>query len=691
MAKKYIKVELGGVDCSAYLRRARKITTYGDEIARCELDFIKTVNSAVAITNALTVEVWMDGSTPPTTKIFDGYIDSFDPQAGTIKVIAKDQLALLVNKQIMHYYDSSVLADPAYPDGKISNIFIDMVETYGGLSTNSGATVQDSGTETVQKKFNCRNADPFERCRKLADTLGWCFYYRADTGFVYFEPKNYTVNATVLTVGSNVVEIPHWEYNRSEMINDLRLEGAQQRVKESEVFSGDASETVFDLTHIPEDIAVYYSAAKNYSTTSKIASEILIGDIQNSIATHDYEVDKKNQKIEFTSFVPANSANNILAEVSYFAPIPVHLIDPDSITTYGTYAKTVTLTDVITLQDAWKRAENILSKYALPFKSTTLKVLWDSAQALEVGQSIRVIDSINTPNVDQFFTINKIYDSWPDAIIEIEVGDKQYSIEEYLSNVVERIKRLEETVIGTTDAVTEIRQQTILCNYVPESVSVVLKLVNDSFILGDPINSVLYDADETAILDDFEDKTDWLDSGLTFVLTDDSTAEHYWVGSQGVNAAWSESSGTGEIHASISSVDLEPITGVASGTPSQGTAGLWIYCASGAAISELKLRLGSSDSDYKEYIAQTYAQRNSVTGSFSLQDGLNYLVFDLNDPDDTAGTIDWNAVDYAQVRFTVVAASNATFDYLTASKSNDIGLNGLGDRTTTWSTTNYSY
>jgi len=691
MVKKYIKVELGGVDCTAYLLNSNKKETYGYEVSICELEFIKTVNSAVTITNALTVEVWQDENAAPTTKIFDGYIDKFEPQAGTIKITAKDQLALLLNKQVMHYYDSSVVGDAANPDGKISDIFIDIVETYGGLDTNSGATIQDSGTDIVLQKFACRNADPFERCRKLADTLGWCFYYRADTGYVYFEPKNNTVNSTVLTVGSNVIEIPLWDYDRSELINDLYLEGAQQLVQGAELFTGDASETVFELTQIPEDIAVYYSAAKNYSTTAKLASEILVGDIQNSIITHDYEVDKKNKKVEITSFVPAASTSNILADISYYAPITVHLSDEDSIGTYGTYTKPVTLTDVITLQDAWKRAENILSRYAEPFKSAVLKVLWDPAQEFKVGQSVKVIDSINAPTIDQYFTIIAINDPWPGAIIELEVGDKQFDLEEYLSNVIERVKRLEESVIGSTDTYTEIVQQTILTEIEPDTTSVVLKLLNDSFALGSTINGLIYDADETANLEDFEDKTDWSDSGLTFTLTDDSTAGHFWVGTQGVKAAWSESSGTGEIHAAISSADMENIVGVASGTPSQGTIGLWIYCTSGAAISELKIRIGSSASDYKEYIAETYAQRNSWTALFSLQDEMNYLVFDLNDPDDTAGTIDWTAIDYAQIRFTVAAASNCTFDYLTASKSNDIGLNGLGDRTTTWSTTDYTW
>lgn len=490
MAKNF-KVLLGGTDCTNYLRKAEKITTYGDSIAKYVLEFTKNVNNLIPLSNALSVAIYEDSSVPPTTKVFDGFIDLFEPGAGLVKITAKDKLALLINNQVMHYYDKTIFGDPAYPDGKISDIFKDLVTTYGGLSTNSGATVQDSGTISVLEKFPCKNADIFERVRKLAETLNWVFYYRADTDFVYFEPKNFTVNATTLQVGVNVIEIPTWEYDRAEMINDLRLEGAQQLVQSSELFSGDASTTEFTLSDIPEDIAVYYSAAKNYGTTARLANEIKIGDFPNSLSVHDYEVDKKNKTITFTSFVPAASTNNILAEISYYAAIPIHMKDETSIMTYTSYKKTVTLIDVLSLSDAWKRAENILTKYSQPFKSAKLKVLWTNSLNVQVGQSIKVIDSVNVPPINQYFTVYKVTDSWPEASMDIEVGDKQYTIEEYQANIIERVKRLEETVIGTTDAVTEILQQTITFDCVPDTTNVLVQDIEDSFVLGHPDNGKL--------------------------------------------------------------------------------------------------------------------------------------------------------------------------------------------------------
>ncbi len=491
---KNILVKIGEEDVTDFLTSAIKRSTFGISISDYDLEFTKNVYDTIAISNSNTVTVFLDSNVPPTTKVFEGFVDLFKPEDGMIKIVAKDKLAQLINRQIMQEYDSSVPGDAAFPDGKISNIFADIVVNHGGLNTISFGvtlTTQDSGTDAVLTKFICRNADPFERCKKLAETLNWVFYYKASDDNVYFEPKNFTTNTTTLKVGVNIVELPSWEYDRSEMINDLRLEGAQQLVKGSETFTGDASETKFTLTNIPEDIAVYYSAAKDYTTTAKVSSEIQIGDVPNSISTHDYEVDKKNKTITFTSFTPAASADNILVETSYYAPIPIHMESATSKAVYGVYAKTIVLTDVITLDDAWKRGENILSLYSVPFKSAKLKVQWTSDLDLQIGQSIRVVDTINEPNVDQFFTIYKIADLYPESLVEIEVGDEQFTIEEYQANAAERLKRLEETVIGVTNAVSEIVQNNIEIDFVPETTTILAENINDSFVLGHPDNAIL--------------------------------------------------------------------------------------------------------------------------------------------------------------------------------------------------------
>ena len=680
---KNVLVKIGGVDVTSYVRRVRRTETYGNAISELSLEVVKTLANILDLDNSLTVEVWQDTNAPPTTKVFNGFIDRLEPETGLVKIIAKDQLALLINKQFTKSYDSTVPGDPSYPSGKLSLIFKDIVETYGGLSTNSGATVQDSGTDTVLTQFKAINADPFERCKKLSETLNWVFYYRADTGYVYFEPKNYSVNTNTLQVGVNVIEVPKWDYDRSEMINDLTVNGAQQLVQASELFRGDGSTKTFTLTNAPEDIAVYYSAAYNYVTTAKLSNQVQTGNILNSLGTYAYTVDRVSKSITFVS-APDNiaaPARNILVEYSYYVPIPVRVTDDNSISTYGTYAKTLNLTDVTTFNDSQNRGLNILNKYAQPFRSTKLKVRWTPTLDLRVGQQVSVIDNINIPVVNQPFTIYSLTDYYPEPIIEVEVGDKQYTINEYNSNVLERLKRLEDSMTSTTGSPTEIRQPTINFGLVPDITTLDIELVNDSFILNHPVNGVLYDEAETAILDGFELAASW--TGVNSTLTDDTTAGHYQIGTQGINASWTGAVTT-TLTKAISSTDVSGSTGASSGTPITGTVGLWVYAASGSKIMSISLRLGSDSSNYMLMTAQTFVQANSITTSFSLQDGLNYLVFDLPSGTKT-GTPVWTGCDYAVISVVTNATSNATFDYLTVSKSNDIGLNGLGGRSTTWS------
>jgi len=686
---KNIKVEFDSNDVTSYLKKCVKTETYGYSVAVYEMEFAQQVNDVVTIEPGVAVEVYLDSSTPPTTLVFKGQIDDYKEENGVMRVTCKDELAKLIDLEVTQVYDKNVPSDPSYPDGKISDIFIDIVETYGGLDTNSGATVQDSGTDVVLSKFVCNHADPFERCKKLAETLNWVFYYRADTDYVYFEPKNYTVNSNTLTVGGNVVKIPTWEFDKSEMINIVRVEGANQLVQTFELFSGDASETEFDLTNIPQDLAVFYDASTNFSTTARTQADAETIDVKDATGTHTVEVDRERKKIEFITFTPASATNNILVEYSYIAPIPVRLKNSASISQYGTYEKTVGFTDVDSLDDAWKRGENILAKYANPFKSAKLTVLWTNSLGLRVGQQIRVVDSVSQPTIDQDFTIYKTRDYWPENITEIEVGDKQFTIDEYQANVLERVKRLEQSLSSSGVAVTEIESVDVEFNVLPDTTDIGLELINDGFTLGDTShydNGILHSGavdSEAFILEEMEDHTNW--TGTNATLGNDSTVGHFWIGTQGVSFGW-VATGSPYMEQTGLSYDMSNASGSASGAATKGTVGLWVYTTDEDKVSSITLRI-SDGTNYQEFTGEHFAQKEYVDTSFALSDGRTYVLFDLDDPSNTSGTLDWTSVTTLRVTCAVTDSGSVTFDYLTCNESDKIGLNGLGDRVTTYSTT----
>lgn len=696
------QVEVDSTDLTSFLIKGTIKEDFGNPIYEATLEFARSVSSLVTFREGQTVEIWTGYTTSQDLKRFQGELISHNPEAGKIIVKASNDLYQTVRRTInAKIYDKSVVGDPINPDGKLSDAFTDIISTYTSLTADS-SSVTDSGTAITLTKFICDHTDPKERLDKLAEALNWHYYYKASDDKVYFEPKQTTVNSNTLTVGSNVVNVPKWKYDKSDLINDLRLDGVFQQNDKEDLFTGDASETEFTLSSTPVgDVAIYVNNAKNYSTASPTQNELQTLGVENATAgSFDYTVDKSTKIVTFESgSVPGAGTNNILARYSAVEAVPVHLrndvsyADPPS--GYGPHERTMQLTDVITVDDAEARVQEVIDRFKDPFQSAVLNVKNTNGVEFEVGEQIRVVDTTNQPNVDGDFVIFGIERNLIGGFDVVKVGDREFDPPEYFINVSERIHRLERELISDDVVLTELELVTFPVTVEPDGLTVTAQYLNDSFILDNSVNGVLYDADETSIVDDFEDATDWSEgSGSeTLTIANNSTAGQFWIGSQGVKASWVASSGTAIIENTDAQGDLSSVTGVASGTPSQGTGGVWAYTADASDITSVTLRIGSSSSDYKEYLGQTYAQKVAGTeGSFALVDSVRvYILFDLDSPDATSGTVDWTAIDFVQLRVGIAAAGDVTFDYLTVSKNNTIALNGLGERYTTYTEEINSY
>jgi len=131
--------------------------------------------------------------------------------------------------------------------------------------------------------------------------------------------------------------------------------------------------------------------------------------------------------------------------------------------------------------------------------------------------------------------------------------------------------------------------------------------------------------------------------------------------------------------------DLSAYTGAASGAPAEGTVGLWVYQQANE-ITSITLRIGSGASDYTEI-----AGVRTYTDGTDQQDGWNYWVFRLKNGTET-GTPAWNAVDYLRIEIVSTRADmTCVMDYLTIGDGDEIGLNGLGSRMTTYTETTTTY
>jgi hypothetical protein len=150
--------------------------------------------------------------------------------------------------------------------------------------------------------------------------------------------------------------------------------------------------------------------------------------------------------------------------------------------------------------------------------------------------------------------------------------------------------------------------------------------------------------------------------------------------------------------------DLSNITGVSAGAPSQGSVGLWLKFSTLSylhATDAVVFRIGSDSSNYAEFTLQktgnNVTDENGKTTTHTLTaDTWFYWAMKLISTDCTiVGNPDWTDTDYAELVITETTANTNNFyvylDYLTISKSNYIGLNGMGERLTTLSDVTTTY
>ena len=422
-----------------------------DVIGDATLLLPKNVNDLLDLANGQVVEIWGGWTTSTDRRYFYGFIDDIKPNGGQIEISCKNEMSLLVRKNVNKIYDSTIDASA----GEVSEIVEDLIETYGGMT----AVVQASGTEDGKRvdQFKCVNADIFERITTLKKALDWDLYYNDSERKVYFNPPGFTDSGITLTVGSTIVAMPEWEFDNSNMINDLRIDGAttQTNLTESgqiETTADYLNESVL-LTKTPDTVELYMDA-NSTPTTQKI------GGSKDASTGHFYYVDKENKKIMPKTGTTFTTDHYAIVNYVWSAPAPIHMINDISIQTYGRYQKAVELSDVSSVADAESRGASILSKRSVPFKTGILQVKSQAANIPLRGQTISIIDT-KTPMVNGLvlsgdYVVTKIKYMFPSGIEEIEVGDKTWRLIEWQANTEERIKRLEEQFVRNQDLIIEL-------------------------------------------------------------------------------------------------------------------------------------------------------------------------------------------------------------------------------------------
>ena len=417
-----------------------------NQISQIDVNVLKSINDIISLSLGQTVQIWKGFTTSTDTKVFDGFISEFEPDGGLVKITAKDKLWDLIRRNVNKVYESS-----GPQAGQISAIATDLIETHGGLTADVVATGTET-TETVDE-FRCVHTDVFERLKALATAVRYQFWYDAINDTVHFEPEGYNDSEATLTVGTDIIGIPKWSNDTSRMVNDLRVDGAVSLTQiRKPIGSGDATiGTTADFT------ADYILLDKTPESVELIvAGDVKEGGTKDASSGHYYYIDKENKKImpkTGTTF-PTSTSH---VSYSWNAPAPIHQINQESIDSYGKFEKQITVSDITTIADAEVRTVEILSKFSQPFLVGELFVKSDSTIDVNFGDTVTIVDSVSSPNINQSLVVTKQLIKYPGTYQELTVGDEAIKLADWQINVESRLSRIEESLsLSNQDLILEL-------------------------------------------------------------------------------------------------------------------------------------------------------------------------------------------------------------------------------------------
>lgn len=439
-------VTIAGIDVSSKVVKWRFIDAINNDIPDMLIRFSKNVDTLVTLANGQEVRVKRGNTLGTEENVFIGNIDTVDQDYPFLIVKARDKLIELVHTDINKTFDKNVDTE-----GGVGSALAETI-IEGGDSTLT-ATVVSTGTnaEDLIDKFPCRKTDRFERLRVLADFYGYQTYFDYDDETVHFEPEGNTTNGNNITVKSNqVAGLPIWQSDNTQLINQIRVEGAEQLVETEE--TGTIGTTSGYTT---TDILLSFQPT---STRVFVDGTLKIGGVPGSTSTFDYSVDESEKKIVWNTSQFAPTGGEVVdVRYSYPRPTPVLVKRNSSIASYGISSTVKHFSDIKTVEDARKRGNLYLDAYAEPFLKSMVKVT-SINNSYRVGQKVRIIDTVN--GRDELLVINKVIKEWPHKFDQVHVGDKDYTIAEYNRLVLDKIKRLEEFQSKNDDLLIQVFENT---------------------------------------------------------------------------------------------------------------------------------------------------------------------------------------------------------------------------------------
>ena len=469
------QVLVDAVDASASLLGWNVQELFLQEIDSARINLTQGVFTTIpGLQTGSTITIKRGVTTSTDQFVFDGFVDKVEKQFGRVTILAKGKLVQLLKRNVSYSYDG--VSFPS-TEAKGSDIATSLIETHGGMTANATST----GSIKTLKKFICNDTDIFSRLQTLAEIYAYQLRYEPSTGLVNFTPKGGTTNTNTLYVGgenSNTLNMPKWDFDSSEVINNLKVKGAVQEVREEETFNGDnTANQVFTTTYKPVTVQTFEVVGGSDVLKSP-------GVEDSTITGYDYDTDKENKTITATSsWTPASSTDNVKIVYTRSIPVPIQVDDP---TSQGRYLRSDGVrhyTDIQTVEDGEQRAQGLLDAISTEYVRTMIKP--STFIDYNAGELVRVIDTKN--NEDRTLLINKIVKKWPHQGDELSLGDKEWKLAEWQSFSIERIRRLEEEQQLDGELLVSLKRFNLKIPLNVRYMKVLSRsITGDGFILGHP-------------------------------------------------------------------------------------------------------------------------------------------------------------------------------------------------------------
>lgn len=661
------EVKINNIDVTNYRTIWKIIKEWKVAIDGAVITLAPEVTNVITPSNGQEVTIKRGRTTATDEFLFQGQITQIKPSALGITCVCKGPIYDAIKSAQTYTWDKDIDIEA----GVGSEIFKAICDN-SQLSYDSSSIIS-TGTAEINKivKFVQRDEDDFQKMNELAELYDYIITYDYANGWVNFKPQGFQVYSSTLTVGSDIPAQIKWKENMEALINEIKILGATVYDKVVDTLAGPA--TTMTLSKMPEDTEVRddHAGADNLLVRG-------VKDVGVFGTDYDYYVEVDQKKITF-----AIARSDIWVRYGAQVPMPVTVRNQASVDLYGgpnkiAHFKRFSFNDLKDITDAENRGKAILAKYSTPFiTAENIPISDDTIKingTIEPGTVVTINDQAYNNRTEIVF-VQKVQYSWPHVYDKITVGDQIYRTEDWQVSQMQKVNQLFAELNKNEDVIVSIiaflktiniRRSSFLTSYIK---------VCDSFIVGHPVNGLIGNG---TVLDEMEiGAAHWINADYTIT----NSADQHIVGNNSLKCVKTGGSDFQWIRNTVDSFDLSAYSGVASGAPTKGTIGFWLYLNSATDIGQIIMEIGT----YPNYLTANCFSYASVSGydnwgnlTLQLQPGWNYMVVNFL-KGFVVGTPDWTN---SYITIYVATSGTPTFyiDYLTVSQSNYIGLNGIGSR-----------